>query len=267
MRCKGYTRLAPHAIACFFHRRQGFAAPLRALDRAGVADAQPARLLKKKRLANACVRGSKSLLGKNCCKTGEAVFVHCAQTLPRLGKTATGTTAGVGEFLTNENPAGLGTFTFNQRMPGQYADKETGLFYNYYRDYDPAIGRYVESDPIGLNGGINTYTYVRDNPVSRIDPLGLKDYLDQCTGRYANCSASQYKDSSTMANWLRIKVCQKTIDNACEKAPHICCDAERNVCLDGLSPDAGDASSPEQINQVAKCNAEYSSCMRKGSKK
>lgn len=53
------------------------------------------------------------------------------------------------------NPQALGAFTFNLRLPGQYADSETGLFYNYQRDYDPNIGRYVQSDPIGLAGGIN----------------------------------------------------------------------------------------------------------------
>ena len=55
-----------------------------------------------------------------------------------------------GNNAPNENPSSLGTFTCNLRLPGQYFDKETNTHYNYFRDYDPAIGRYVQSDPIGL---------------------------------------------------------------------------------------------------------------------
>jgi RHS repeat-associated protein len=72
----------------------------------------------------------------------------------------------------NENPASLGNFTYNLRFPGQQYDAVVGLHYNYFRDYDPALGGYTQSDPIGLRGGINTYAYVRRNPLSRIDPLG-----------------------------------------------------------------------------------------------
>jgi hypothetical protein len=49
---------------------------------------------------------------------------------------------------------------------------ETGLNQNVFRDYDPLTGKYIESDPIGLEGGINTYAYVSDDPVVMIDPLG-----------------------------------------------------------------------------------------------
>ena len=61
----------------------------------------------------------------------------------------------------------------NVRFPGQYADQESGVYYNYFRDYDPSLGRYVESDPIGMLGGRNTYAYSGVNPGNRIDPLGL----------------------------------------------------------------------------------------------
>lgn len=65
-------------------------------------------------------------------------------------------------------------FVFNLRFPGQRYDSNTNFNYNYFRDYDPSTGRYVESDPIGLGGGVSTYSYVGQSPLQGIDPFGLQ---------------------------------------------------------------------------------------------
>jgi RHS repeat-associated protein len=62
----------------------------------------------------------------------------------------------------------------NLRFPGQYYDEETGLHYNYFRDYSSVTGRYIQTDPIGLEGGLNVYVYVRNAPLENIDVKGLQ---------------------------------------------------------------------------------------------
>jgi len=86
-----------------------------------------------------------------------------------------------GNTLADEDPDGDGVkFMYNGRLPGQYYDLETGLHYNYYRYYDPQSGRYIMSDPIGLDGGMNIFIYSNDNPNRYVDFLGL-----EIKGRFA----------------------------------------------------------------------------------
>jgi RHS repeat-associated protein len=63
------------------------------------------------------------------------------------------------------------------RFAGQILDAETGTHHNHFRDYDPRIGRYMQSDPLGITAGPNTYAYVNSDPLSGIDPFGLFDLI------------------------------------------------------------------------------------------
>ena len=113
--------------------------------------------------------------------TGSAVYLHTDHlNTPRL---ATGAVPlpvwrwdadAFGAIAPNEDPDGDGIkTTVNLRFPGQYFDAETGFFYNWNRYYDPRLGRYITSDPIGLRGGLNTYGYAKNNPLTFFDPDGL----------------------------------------------------------------------------------------------
>ncbi len=109
------------------------------------------------------------------------VYLHADQlNTPRLATDASGTVVwrwdsdafGVG--TANLDPDGdTNQVNVRLRFLGQYVDEETGLAYNYFRDYDAVTGRYVESDPVGLDGGLNTYAYAFGAPTVRTDPLGL----------------------------------------------------------------------------------------------
>ena len=96
------------------------------------------------------------------------------------------------------NPTG--SITFNLRFPGQYYDVGTNQFYNHNRFYNPELGRYMEADPIGLEGGLNPYAYVGSNPVMNSDSTGLiiDTFFDVGLASYSIYSA--YKDPS----WLNV---------------------------------------------------------------
>lgn len=114
-------------------------------------------------------------------KSSDTYYIHADHlNTPRQIEDQSGDTVWLWDTITfgastpEEDPRNTGTpFTYNLRHPGQYFDQETGLFQNWWRDYSPLGGRYIQSDPIGLFGGINTYAYADLNPLSKSDPTGL----------------------------------------------------------------------------------------------
>ena len=96
----------------------------------------------------------------------------------------------------------VSTITNNLHFPGQYFDFETGLNYNYYRNYNATTGRYIEADPIGLSGGINNYAYADSAPTAKTDPFGLYGWLDVPRAYYNYCSSGEdWSTSIDSINW------------------------------------------------------------------
>jgi RHS repeat-associated protein len=142
-------------------------------------------------------------------------------------------TEAFGNSTVNENPSALGAFKYNLRLGGwQQYEQETGLFQNTNRDLDPALGRYVQSDPIGLAAGPNTYAYVGGSPLSKVDPYGL---FEGNIGDYLKPAVSACVRASTI-------VVASTVALA--------------VGIGSYSGDAGNACSDDVLDKNDTCNPE-----------
>jgi RHS repeat-associated protein len=129
---------------------------------------------------------------------------------PRIG------TDTAGAIVWRYRSDGFGTLTnansreVRLRLPGQIALGLGAINYNYFRDYDPNIGRYLESDPIGLDGGLNSYGYVEQNPLRHVDPHGLATWT---------CLASNTGGIGAYSNGM--KMCRYTCTADCEKTVNV----------------------------------------------
>jgi RHS repeat-associated protein len=138
-------------------------------------------------------------------------FVHAdGLNTPRAVTNAAGavvwTWAYQGNPFGEQVPASTTGYALNLRFAGQYWDQESGFLYNIHRYYDSATGRYIQSDPIGLTGGINTYGYVSSNPLSSTDAEGLQE--DTVTAYCAKYGAAACADvvapNSATGAWSKI---------------------------------------------------------------
>jgi RHS repeat-associated protein len=110
-------------------------------------------------------------------------------------------------------------FAYNLRLPGQYFDAETGKHYNYFRDYDPAIGRYVESDPIGLKGGLNSYRYASASPIKLSDARGLLVLSGKCEARRGQIERAEQEVRKKLQG--SCGTCSAGNDGGCVPCQHV----------------------------------------------
>jgi RHS repeat-associated protein len=150
---------------------------------------------------------------------------------PRLIADSTGTTVWrwdqgepFGNDVPNNNPSGAGAFDFPLRFPGQYIDRETNLAYNQQRDYDSAIGRYIEPDPLGVKMSTMLYDYAKQNPLGFTDPLGLCP----CSGGTWDQSIGDWQVSVAFGAYISLG----RVNFSCRSNPSLKCTAKQ-VCIGG----------------------------------
>jgi RHS repeat-associated protein len=145
-----------------------------------------------------------------------------------------------------------GSAANDQRFPGQLYDVETALHYNYFRDYDPSLGRYVESDPIGLRGGVNTYVYALADPVDRTDESGLFTPgihydITVGAGRAEGISGLRLARLANLVMYADFRPGSQDIESA----------HQHSMCQPGQSPAAGAAATEAYIqSQLQTCTLE-----------
>ncbi|MEM7349475.1 MAG: RHS repeat-associated core domain-containing protein [Acidobacteriota bacterium] len=184
-----------------------------------------------------------------------------------------------GATAADPDPDGDGNaFTFNLRFPGQYYDAETGNHHNYFRDYDPALGRYLQSDPIGIRGGLNTFGYARQEPIQGSDPSGLRtlgprpgphrdpmqvfvcDFLELCPApRSCKEECAAIREDCTFRALLAALGTGFFTEGLCHAVTsHILLVAAKPKCLViGVHVDVA-----TKLYLEGRCNAEYSTCMK-----
>jgi RHS repeat-associated protein len=195
-----------------------------------------------------------------------------------------------GATTPDENPLSLGAFELPLRFPGQYADKETGLAQNWFRDFDGSIGRYTQADPIGLAGllygrdafanaagSLDLYSYVTAQPVRLSDPNGLEvaegpagpySKEPEAYGNIPRGPSPNQKAEDTAGRYdicpvnLLRKPCKWCVDYACNFAGQsskvYCCEVDRRKCIAGAVDDPA---------ITGRCNAQYATCVFRGGKK
>ena len=129
----------------------------------------------------------------------------------------------------------------NLRFPGQYYDAEMGLHYNYFRDYEPVTGRYIQSDSIGLQGGANTYRYANTSPIVYQDPDGNAAVAGAAVCfipgvGWVSCAAAAVGTAAVGIVCYATGTCQWIVDkivDMCSDEPD--CARIRQQCIQGCS--------------------------------